>query len=162
MRKARLTEIDIEMLRRLQRRARLSNVELAKKVGLSPSACLRRLRNLEQQGLIREYVTLLDPVQVGLGASVFIQVSLERKDEATLKSFESAISKHSEVVECYLMTGDSDYLLRVVVPDVAAYEQFLMQHLTKIAGIAHIRSSFTLKQVKYSTALPLDFVETSV
>ena len=154
-----LSDVDVSLLRLLQRSARQSNVELAKKAGLSPSACLRRIRALEKQGIIRHYVTLLDPKQLGIGASVFIQVSLERKDEATLKQFEAAITERSEVVECYLMTGDSDYLLRVVVADVAAFERFLMQHLTKIPGIGSIRSSFTLNQVKYTTSLPLDLIE---
>lgn len=161
MRKLCLQDTDHKILLLLQKNARLTNVQLAKRVGLSPSACLRRLRNLEEYGPIREYVTLLDPAKLGLGASVFIQVSLDRKDEATLQSFESAIIKHSEVLECYLMTGDSDYLLRVVVPDVAAYERFLIQHLSKIPHIAHIRSSFTLKQVKYSTSLPLEIIDES-
>ncbi len=162
MSELRFSEIDVEILRLLQRAARQSNVDLAKKVGLSPSACLRRNRALEKLGVIRDYVTLLDPKQLGLGASVFVQVTLERKDETSLKRFETAIGKHSDVVECYLMTGDSDYLLRVVVPDVAAFERFIMQHLAKIPGIGSIRSSFALKQVKYTTALPLDFIESHV
>jgi Lrp/AsnC family leucine-responsive transcriptional regulator len=153
-----LSEIDAEILERLQRNARLSNAALAKAVGLSPSACLRRVRSLEQHGYVRSHVTMLNPESLGLGASVFIQVSLEKKDETTLQGFERAVVKCSEVVECYLMTGDSDYLLRVVVPDVAAFERFLINHLTKIRGIASIRSSFALKQVKYTTALPLDAV----
>ncbi|MEX2172126.1 MAG: Lrp/AsnC family transcriptional regulator [Pirellulales bacterium] len=153
-----LLEVDVQILTRLQQNARLSNLALANAVGLSPSACLRRVRALEEQGYVRKFVTLLDPVRLGLGASIFIQVSLEKKDEPTLRGFEQAIAARSEVVECYLMTGDSDYLLRVVVPDVHAFERFLMEHLTKIRGIASIKSSFALKQVKYTTALPLDFV----
>jgi len=151
-----LSEIDANILVRLQRNARLSNAALAKAVSLSPSACLRRVRALEERGYVRSYVAMLNPERLGLGASVFIQVSLEKKNESTLQSFEQAIAGCSEVVECYLMTGDSDYLLRVVVPDVAAFERFLINHLTKIRGIASIRSSFSLKQVKYTTALPLD------
>jgi Lrp/AsnC family leucine-responsive transcriptional regulator len=150
---------DIKILDLLQRNARLSNVALADKVGLSAAACLRRVQSLAQQGFIRQYVTLLNPGHLGLGASVFIQVSLEKKDVASLQRFEKAINQRSEVVECYLMTGDSDYLLRVVVPDVAAFERFLMEHLTKIPGIAMIKSSFTLKQVKYTTSLPLDSID---
>lgn len=153
-----LSKVDADILSRLQRNARLSNASLAKAVCLSPSACLRRVRALEQRGYVRSYVAMLNPEQLGLGASVFIQVSLEKKDESTLQGFERAITKCSEVVECYLMTGDSDYLLRVVVPDVAAFERFLINHLTRIRGIASIRSSFSLKQVKYTTALPLDAV----
>lgn len=156
MREAALSSIDARLLELLQQNARLSNVVLARRVGLSPSACLRRVRALEERGLIRSFVTILDPRRLGLGVSVFIQVSLEKKDEATLKRFERVMAQRSEVMECYLMTGDSDYLLRVVVPDVAAFERFLMEHVTKIPGIGTIKSSFTLKQVKYTTSLPLD------
>lgn len=151
-----LSDLDAKILDRLQRNARISNAALAKAVGLSPSACLRRVQALEERGYMRSYVAMLSPERLGLGASVFIEVSLEKKDEPTLQRFEQAITKCPEVLECYLMTGDSDYLLRVVVPDVAAFERFLLSHLTKIRGIAAIRSSFALKQVKYTTALPLE------
>jgi Lrp/AsnC family leucine-responsive transcriptional regulator len=154
-----LTATDVKLLDLLQQNARLSNVTLAKRVGLSPSACLRRVRALEEERYIRSSVTLLDPRRLGLGVSVFIQVSLEKKDEATLKRFERTMTQRSEVMECYLMTGDSDYLLRVVVSDVAAFERFLMEHLTKIPGIATIKSSFTLNQVKYTTSLPLETID---
>jgi Lrp/AsnC family leucine-responsive transcriptional regulator len=153
-----LPEIDTQLLRHLQRNARITNASLANTARLSPSACLRRVRSLEERGYVRSYVAMLNPERLGLGVSVFIQVSLEKKDEATLQGFERAILKRPEVMECYLMTGDSDYLLRVVAPDVAAFERFLMEHLTKIRGIASIKSSFALKQVKYTTALPLDAV----
>ena len=105
--------------------------------------------------MIRRYVTLVDPGAVGLPVSVFVNVSLERQVENALKKFESAVLTRPEVMECYLMTGDADYLLRVVCADLAAYERFLMEHLTQVAGVSSIRSSFALKQVKYSTALPL-------
>jgi DNA-binding Lrp family transcriptional regulator len=153
-----LTAADAKILELLQQNARLSNITLAKRVALSPSACLRRVRALEERGLIRHYVTLLDSQQLGLGVSVFMQVSLEKKDQVSLKQFERVMSQRPEVMECYLMTGDSDYLLRVVVPNVAAFERFLMEYVTKIPGIAMIKSSFTLKQVKYTTSLPLDGV----
>jgi Lrp/AsnC family transcriptional regulator, leucine-responsive regulatory protein len=153
-----LPAIDAEILDRLQHNARITNAKLARLVGLSPSACLRRVQSLEDRGYMRSYVTMLSPERLGLGASVFIEVSLEKKDEQTLERFEQSIAKCPEVLECYLMTGDSDYLLRVVVPDVAAFERFLLSHLTKIRGIAAIRSSFALKQVKYTTALPLDTI----
>jgi len=152
---ASLDRIDLDILRELQHSARLSNVELAKRVNLSPSPCLARVRALERRGIIRRYVALVDPVAVGLGLSVFIQVSLERQAEKPLQQFQSAVSRFPEIVECYLMTGDSDYLLRVVVPDVQALEKFILNGLTKISGVANIRSSFALKQVKYDTALPL-------
>jgi len=152
---ASLDRIDLNILKELQHNARLSNVDLAKLVNLSPSPCLARVRALESRGIISRYVALIDPAAVGLGLSVFIQVSLERQAEKPLEQFQSAVSRFPEVVECYLMTGDSDYLLRVVVPDVQALEKFILNGLTRINGVANIRSSFALKQVKYDTALPL-------
>jgi DNA-binding Lrp family transcriptional regulator len=150
-----LDATDWRILDKLQGDARLTNVKLAEAVHLSPSPCLARVRELEAGGFISRYVTLLDPHKIGLTVSVFIQVTLEKQVEKQLQSFETAIQKRPEVMECYLMTGDSDYLLRVVVPDLPALERFIVDHLTKIPGIANIRSSFALKQVKYQTALPL-------
>jgi DNA-binding Lrp family transcriptional regulator len=147
--------IDRRILRLLQSDAKISNAELSRRVGLSPSLCLARVRALERSGVISRHVTLLDPLKVGLGVSVFIQVSLEQQVERALSAFQAAISAYPEVMECYLMTGDADYLLRVVVADVPALERFILERLTKIRGVASIRSSFALKQVKYETALPL-------
>jgi DNA-binding Lrp family transcriptional regulator len=150
-----LDAIDRKILARLQEDARIPNVELSDAVGLSPAPCLRRVRTLEEKGVIRKHVTLLDPSSVGLPVSVFVNVSLERQIEKALQRFESAILTRPEVMECYLMTGDADYLLRVVCADLVAYERFLLNHLTQIPSVASIRSSFALKQVKYSTALPV-------
>ncbi|MFT4571552.1 MAG: Lrp/AsnC family leucine-responsive transcriptional regulator [Candidatus Binatia bacterium] len=150
-----LDEIDRQILAELQDNARISNVDLATRVGLSASPCLRRVRDLEESGVIRRYATLVDPAALGLGVSVFVQVSLERQVEIGLDSFEKLVLARPEVLECYLMTGDADYLLRVVVPDVAAFERFLLDHLTKVPGVASIKSSFALKQVTYRTALPI-------
>ena len=150
-----LDAIDLRLVSELQENARLSNVELAARVGLSPSPCLARVRALEASGLIARYVTLLDPAAVGLNVSVFIQVSLEKQIDAALARFEAAINAMPEVMECYLMTGDSDYMLRVVVEDIPALQRFIVERLTKIPGMASIRSSFALKQVKFKTALPL-------
>jgi DNA-binding Lrp family transcriptional regulator len=150
-----LDAIDRKILAALQDDARMSNVELASVVGLSPSPCLRRVRALERAGVIRRYVTLLDQATVGLPVSVFVNVSLERQVETALETFEAAIQQRPEVVECYLMTGDADYLLRVVAQDLTAYERFLMDHLTRIPGVNSIKSSFALKQVAYRTALPI-------
>ncbi|MEX2207213.1 MAG: Lrp/AsnC family transcriptional regulator [Myxococcota bacterium] len=147
--------IDRNILSILQEDARISNLDLARRVGLSPSPCLRRVRELERSGLVRRHVTLLDPQALGLGVSIFIQVRLDRQIERSLETFEAAVLLRPEVMECYLMTGDSDYLLRVVVPDVPAFERFLVEHLTRVPGVANLRSSFALKQVKYTTALPL-------
>lgn len=150
-----LDEIDLRILQYLQEHARASNVELAARAGLSPAPCLRRIRELEESGVIRRYVTLLDPAAVNLGVTVFVQITLDLQVEDRIDSFEQAILGRPEVLECYLMTGDADFLLRVVVPDVADYEQFLKESLTRIKGVAGIKSSFALKQVKYLTALPL-------
>ena len=153
--------IDLRILERLQHDARISNVDLAQAVGLSPSPCLSRVRALEEQGLIRRYVTLLDPQRVGMKVSVFIQVTLEKQIEPALETFENAVRERPEVMECYLMTGDADYLLRVLVPDVPAFERFILEFLSRVPGVGNIKSSFALKQVKYQTALPLGSNDTS-
>lgn len=156
-----LDPLDLHIVAILQQHARISNVELADRVGLSPAPCLRRVRALEERGVIREYVALVDPAAVGLGVTVFVQISLDLQVEGRLEIFERAIMRRPEVLECYLMTGDSDYMLRVVVPDVSAYERFLRDALTRIESAAGIKSSFALKQVKYFTALPLSAPEES-
>jgi DNA-binding Lrp family transcriptional regulator len=150
-----LDSIDWIILGLLQANARMSNVELAKAVGLSPSPCLHRVRALEDAGYISRYVTLLDALRIGLKVSVFIQVTLERQIETALERFETAIRGRPEVMECYLMTGDADYLIRVVVADIQVLEEFILKFLTKLPGVGNIKSSFALKQVKYQTALPL-------
>ena len=150
-----LDAIDRRILGALQDDARIANNELAARVGLSPAPCLRRVRALEETGVIRRHVSLVDPGALGLPVSVFVSISLERQVEEALKRFERAVLTRPEVMECYLMTGDADYLLRVVCADLAAYERFVLEHLAKAPGVSSIRSSFALKQVKYSTALPL-------
>ncbi len=153
-----LDELDVKILNLLQENARISNVELSAKVHLSPSPCLARVRALEQSGIVSRYVTLLDPKKVNLGISVFIQIGMERQVERSLEDFEAAIMTYREVMECYLMTGDFDYLIRVVVNDMPALERFILDKLTKIPGVSNIKSSFALKQVKYKTALPLQIL----
>jgi Lrp/AsnC family leucine-responsive transcriptional regulator len=150
-----LDSIDRHILRELQRDAQITNVELARRVNLSPSPCLARVRALQEMGIILRQVTLLDPRQLNLGLNVFIHVTLERQVEHSLDTFEATITRFAQVMECYLMTGDADYLLRVVVADVDALQSFIVDKLTRIPGIASIRSSVSLKQVKYETALPL-------
>jgi DNA-binding Lrp family transcriptional regulator len=150
-----LDATDWKILNLLQFNARISNVDLARQVGLSPSPCLNRVRALEKGGYISRYVSLLDALQVGLKVSVFIQVTLEKQIEPALETFERAIRDRPEVMECYLMTGDADYLLRVVVPDLQALEHFILNFLSRVPGVGNIKSSFALKQVKYQTALPL-------
>lgn len=150
-----LQEIDRRILNHLQGDGRLSNVDLADRVNLSQSPCLRRVRALEETGVIKGYAALVDQNEVGLPVSVFINVSLERQVEMELEKFEAFVQARPEVMECYLMTGDFDYLLRVVAADLADYERFLLDHLTKAPGVASIKSSFALKQVVYKTALPI-------
>ena len=150
-----LDTIDRQILENLQNNARMRNVELAEKVGLSPSPCLRRVGNLEETGVIRGYATLVDAEAVGLPVSIFVSVTLEKQIEKALEKFEKEIRARPEVMECYLMTGEADYLLRVVTADLGAYERFLIEHLPRIPGVASIKSSFALKQVAYRTALPI-------
>jgi len=147
--------IDVRILRELQESAKLTNLELSKRVHLSPSPCLARVRRMERSGLIGRYVTLLDAGRLGLGISVIMQIRLEKQIERALEVFEAAMQRYPEVMECYLMSGDSDYLVRVVVRDVPSLQRFIVEELSKITGVANIRSSFALKQVKYKTALPL-------
>ena len=151
--------IDCRILEVIQEEARISNVELAARVGLSPSPCWRRVRALEDAAVIRRYVTLVDAEAIGLPINVFATVTLEKQVERALERFERAVAERPEVMECYLMTGEFDYLLRIMVPSLGAYERFLMDHLTRIDGIASIKSSFALKQVRYKTALPLAHIQ---
>lgn len=150
-----LAPIDLRILRELQDDASLSNVELARRVHLSPSPCLARVKALEAAGLIRQYVALLDPVQLGLLLNVFIFISLKQQTRDSLEAFEARVCAHDEVMECYLMTGDADYLIRVAIPDIAALERFIVEVLSPMPEVEKIRSSFALKQVRYKTALPL-------
>ena len=150
-----LDTIDLRILRELQADASLSNVELARRVHLSPSPCLARVKAMQAAGLIRRYVALLDPAQLGLHLNVFVSVSLKQQSRKALEAFEERISAREEVMECYLMTGESDYLLRVAVPDMAALERFILEQISPIPQVEKIRSSFALKQVRYKTALPL-------
>jgi Lrp/AsnC family transcriptional regulator, leucine-responsive regulatory protein len=150
-----LDATDLRILRVLQEDCSLSNLALAQRVHLSPSPCLARVKALQQRGLIQRQVALLDAKQLGLQISVFISITLKQQTREALETFEQAIALHDEVMECYLMTGDADYLIRVVVADLAALERFILDTLTPISGIDKIRSSFTLKQVRYKTALPL-------
>ena len=150
-----LDAIDLRILAELQQNGGLTNVELARRVHLSPSPCLARVKALEANGVIERYVALASAKALGLGLNVFINISLKEQSKTALAEFEQRIAEHDEVMECYLMTGDSDYLIRVAVADMAALERFILEQLTPIAGIEKIRSSFALKQVRYKTALPL-------
>ena len=150
-----LDAVDLRILTELQQDSSLSNVELSRRVHLSPSPCLMRVRHLESEGVIQRYVALCDTKSLGLGLNVFISITLKEQSRKALAEFEQRIAEHDEVMECYLMTGDSDYLIRVALADIAALERFILNQLTPIAGVEKIRSSFALKQVRYKTALPL-------
>jgi DNA-binding Lrp family transcriptional regulator len=146
---------DLRILTELQQDSSLTNIELARRVHLSPSPCLTRVKALEASGVIGRYVALVNPKKLGLNLSVFISISLKEQSKSALAEFEQRIAEHDEVMECYLMTGDSDYLIRVAIADITALEKFILEQLTPIPGIEKIRSSFALKQVRYKTALPL-------
>jgi len=150
-----LDDLDRKILAQLQADGRTSISDLADAVGLSASPCLRRVRKLERAGVIARYVAVLDQRAVGLPVSVFISIKLESQRQEALDRFEKAVARWPEVLECYLMTGPRDYWLRVVVPDLDAYERFVKSKLTRVEGVASIESSFALQQVKYSNLLPL-------
>src|SRR3982751_3121229 len=150
-----LDTIDRKILSLLQSDSRMTMQALAGKVGLSISPCHRRVKLLEERGVITRYIATVDQKSLGLHVSVFISIKLARQKEEDLNRFARAISKWDEVLECYLMTGNRDYLLRVVAADLASYETFLKTKLTRLDGIASIESSFSLSHVKYSIALPV-------
>lgn len=156
MPEARIDDIDRKILAVLQEDAHTTMERLAELVGLSPSPCARRVRNLEAAGVIKRYVAVVDQDKVGLPVSVFASIKLERQREDELDRFSKAILRWPEIVECYLMTGQRDYLLRIVVRDLPAYEAFLKRTLTRLEGVASIESSFALSQIKHSQALPID------
>jgi len=155
MNEATLDRIDRRIVDALQRDGRLPNNELAAKVSLSPSPCLRRVRSLEESGVIKRYVALVDPLKVGLQLLAYVSVKLEKKGEMPAEEFSSAVNTWSEVTECYSMTGDVDYLLRVQVKDLDHFSRFLMGKLLKQPGVVDVKSSFALERVKETTVLPL-------
>lgn len=147
--------IDCKILRRLQSDGRTTNHDLAQVVGLSPSPCLRRVRHLEEAGVITGYVALVSPDAIGLPVSAFVRVRLISQDDRNLAEFERAVVTFPEIMECYLMTGDSDYQLRVLVESLAAFEEFLRHKLTRIPAVAGVNSSFALRPIVYRTAVPV-------
>jgi len=151
----RLDAIDRRILAALQRDARLSNVQLAEEVNLSPSPCLRRVRQLEAAGLISGYHAELDRGGVGLGLTVFVGVKVERHHEAEANAFREAVVALPEVVSAHLVSGESDFLLQVVVANLAAYERFLTGTLLRLPGVSDIRSNFAIQTVKEHGPLPL-------
>ena len=149
-----LDAVDRRILNELQSDGRITNQELSERVGLSPSPCLRRLRQLESEGVITRYVALVDPERVGLAVTAFVRVRLDSQDDRHLARFEGAVMDFPEVMECYLMTGEADYQLRVVVGSLGKFEDFLRHRLTRIPGVAQVTTSFALRPVVYKTALP--------
>jgi Lrp/AsnC family leucine-responsive transcriptional regulator len=150
-----LDQIDHNILRHLQEDARMTNADLAEKVGLSPTPCLRRLRRLEAEGIIKGYHAELNREALGVNVTVIILVKLEREDDQTLREFEAQIKKRPEVMECYLVTGKFDYFIRVVIPSLSAYEVFLSETILRMPKVATVESSFTLREVERKVVMPL-------
>ncbi len=156
MPRPRLDAFDRKILHALQDDARLTNVELAQRIGLSASPCLRRVRLLEEAGLIAGYRAVLSRKQAGLGLTVFVGVKVERHHDEEARAFQEAVKDVGEVVACYLVSGEHDFLLEVVVPDLESYEQFLMGRLLRLPGVVDVRSNFAIRTVKAPAPLPLD------
>ncbi|MDH6230482.1 Lrp/AsnC family leucine-responsive transcriptional regulator [Mesorhizobium soli] len=150
-----LDSIDRAILRALQQDGRIQNIDLADRVGLSPSPCLRRVRQLEQAGVIERYVALVNPAKVGMGLTVFARVWLTGQDEESVNVFVEAIKKLPQVVECHLMAGDSDFLLRVVVEDLEGYRRFQIEHLGRIKGVRNIKTEIPMQKIKSSWEIPV-------
>ncbi len=150
-----LDRTDIRILELLQRDGSLSNQEVAERVSLSPSPCLRRIRRLEAAGVIRQYVALLDSQKVGLGLLAYVSVKLEKRGKSPMDELRAQVQAWPEVVACYAMTGEMDYLLRVHVQDLEHFSRFVMDQLLKQPGVVDVKSSFALERIKDTTALPL-------
>jgi len=151
-----LDAIDRRILTELQADARLTNVELADRVGLSASPCIRRLKRLERDGVIEAYRASLDRAKLGLGLTIYVGVKVERHHDIEASAFEDAVRALKEVISCHLVSGEIDFLLQIVVPDLAAYERLLMSALLRLPGVKDIRSSFAIRTVKSAAPLPLD------
>lgn len=151
-----LDRIDIKILNELQQNASLTNVELASRVNLSPSPCLARVRTLEKLGVIDRRIALLDPAVLGIGVTAFIQIKLEKQVQTSLENFTRSIDRLAQVMECYLMTGESDYMLRVMAADIEDLEDLIVNKLSRIPGVSSIRSNLALKRISHKTVLPID------
>ena len=151
-----LDRFDRKIVDQLQHDGRISNVDLAQRVNLSESACLRRVKALEQDGLIERYVALLDQKKLGLSGTVFVHIALRREEQSELAAFEDAVQHIPEIMECYLMTGEFDYLLRLVVSDMADFERLHNDALTRLPGVARVNSSVAIRTVRKTTELPVD------
>ena len=155
-----LDRLDKRILREIQRDGTITNLELAERIGLSPSPCARRVKQLEDAGIILGRVTLLDPKKLELKLTALIQISMDRHTPDRFEKFEERITSYAEVIECLLITGQSaDYQLKVVVPDMEYYQEFLLNKITRIDGVTDVHSSFMLREVQNTTALLLDHIE---
>ncbi|MFP1680142.1 Lrp/AsnC family transcriptional regulator [Alloalcanivorax sp. C16-2] len=156
---AKLDRTDVRILDALQRDGGLTNQQLAEQVGLSPSPCSRRVQKLEEAGVILRRETVLDPRQLGLDLTAMIQISMDRHTPERFANFEATVAEYPEVQQCYLVTGqEADYLLKVVVPDIDHYQQFLLNKITRIEGVSGVRSSFVMRRVIDTTAVPLTYI----
>jgi Lrp/AsnC family leucine-responsive transcriptional regulator len=149
-----LDAIDRKIIDYLQADGRMSNQDLSEKIGLSASPCLRRVRQLESNGIISRYVALVDPDKMGLSVTAFVRVRLDQQDDRHLQEFETAVAGFPEVMDCYLMTGEADYQLRILVRSLTQFEDFLRRRLTRVKGVANVTTSFALRPVIYKTAVP--------
>lgn len=152
-----IDELDVRILARLQKTGRIANIELADAIGLSPSQSLRRVRDLERRGIIRGYVALLDRESVGLEVVAFVRASLEKHDPKLAEMFERGVQRIPEVLECYALTGEADYLLRVVAPTVKGYSEILMEKLRGLPGVSSLNTSVVLREIKQTVTLPLEY-----
>jgi Lrp/AsnC family leucine-responsive transcriptional regulator len=152
---SRLDETDLRLLRVLQKQGRITNAELSERVNLSPSACHRRVTRLEEEGYIRAYVALLDPRKLERMTTVFVEIKLSGQADEVLEAFEKAVARVPDVLECHLMAGSADYLLKVVAEDSEDFARIHRQYLTRLPGVAQMQSSFALRTVFKTTALPL-------
>ena len=150
-----MDKIDRQILSVLQAEGRLTNQLLAERVKMSPAACWRRVKQLEERGVIQNYAAILDRKQAGFNFCIFVHVSLSRHIKEDVEKFELAIKKRPEVLECYATTGDSDFILRVVASDIEAYDQFLEEFMFGLPGILQVKSSISLREIKFDTKLPL-------
>lgn len=151
-----LDTIDKKILSTLQLDGRLSNTELAERINLSPSACLRRVKQLEERGVIAGYVMLVAPQAIGRPTTIFVEITLNSQSVECQEAFEAAVRKNPEIMECYLMTGEADYLLRVAAAGTTDYERLHRHHLSRLPGVARIKTAFGIRTVCKSTAYPLD------
>lgn len=150
-----LDTMDSRLLRLLQKRGRISNADLAEAAGLSPSACHRRVARLEAEGYVAGYVALVDPRKVRLSATIFVEITLTHQSDETLDAFETAIRRIPNVLECHLMAGTADYLVKIVAEDTEDFARIHRQYLTRLPGVAKMQSSFALRTVFSTTALPV-------